>query len=128
MYAALGVLLTSAAVGANWSEPARRTIKPNVVVILTDDQGTVDLHTAGATDVETPHLDALARRGIRLTQFYAAAPVCSPSRAGLLTGRHPVRAGMLANASSRPGTAGMPTEELTIAELLRQSGYATGHV
>src|ERR1700691_3918101 len=77
--------------------------KPNVIVILTDDQGTADLHIAGATDLETPHLDALARRGVRFTQFYAAAPVCSPSRAGLLTGRYPVRAGMPSNAPSEAG-------------------------
>ena len=102
--------------------------KPNVIVILTDDQGTADLHIAGATDLETPNLDALARRGVRFTQFYAAAPVCSPSRAGLLTGRHPVRAGMPANASPEAGKPGMPGKEITIAEMLKTAGYATGHV
>jgi arylsulfatase A-like enzyme len=101
---------------------------PNVILILTDDQGTADLRIAGATDLETPHLDALARRGIRFTQFYAAAAVCSPSRAGLLTGRHPIRAGMPSNAPARPGAAGMPAREITIAEMLRAAGYANGHV
>jgi arylsulfatase A len=105
-------------------EPAR----PNVIVILTDDQGTADLGIAGAPDIETPHLDALARQGVRFTQFYAAAPVCSPSRAGLLTGRHPVRAGMPKNGPARAGQPGMPTGEVTIAEMLRAAGYATGHV
>ena len=96
-------------------EPTR----PNVIVILTDDQGTSDLGVAGSTDIETPHLDALARRGVRFTQFYAAAPVCSPSRAGLLTGRHPVRAGMPKNGPSRAGQPGMPATETTLAEMLR---------
>jgi arylsulfatase A-like enzyme len=101
---------------------------PNVIVILTDDQGTADLRIGGATDLETPHLDALARRGVRFTQFYAAAPVCSPSRAGLLTGRHPFRAGMPSNAPASPGEPGMPGREVTIAEMLKAAGYATGHV
>jgi arylsulfatase A len=102
--------------------------RPNVIVILTDDQGTADLGAAGATDVETPHLDAIARRGVRFSQFYAAAPVCSPSRAGLLTGRHPFRAGMPSNAPAEAGQAGMPSSEVTIAEMLRSAGYATGLV
>jgi arylsulfatase A len=102
--------------------------RPNVIVILTDDQGTADLHIAGASDLDTPNLDALARQGVRFTQFYAAAPVCSPSRAGLLTGRHPFRAGMPSNAPSEAGKPGMPTQEVTIAELLKAAGYATGHV
>jgi arylsulfatase A-like enzyme len=109
---------------AQGAQPA----KPNVIVILTDDQGTVDLRVAGAADLETPHLDSLARRGVRFTQFYAAAPVCSPSRAGLLTGRHPWRAGMLDNASPQAGDPGMPTGEITIAEMLKPAGYSTAHV
>jgi arylsulfatase A len=107
---------------------AAEPVKPNVIVILTDDQGTADLRIAGATDLETPHLDELARHGVRFTQFYAAAPVCSPSRAGLLTGRHPVRAGMPSNGPSQAGQPGMPTAEITIAEMLGAAGYATGHV
>lgn len=102
--------------------------RPNVIVILTDDQGTADLHIAGASDIDTPHLDALARRGVRFTQFYAAAPLCSPSRAGLMTGRYPQRAGMPSNAPSEEGKPGMPVREVTIAEMLKAAGYATGHV
>ena len=118
-----GVLATLAS-ASTAAEPSR----PNVIVILTDDQGTADLHIAGATDLDTPHLDALARRGVRFSQFYAAAPVCSPSRAGLLTGRHPFRAGMPTNASPEAGKPGMPPGEITIAEMLKAAGYATGHV
>ncbi len=98
--------------------------RPNVIVIMTDDQGTADLGVAGANDVETPHLDAVARRGVRFSQFYAASPVCSPSRAALLTGRHPFRAGVPTNI----GPQGMPGREITIAEMLRSVGYATAHV
>ena len=65
---------------------------------------------------------------MRFSQFYAAAPVCSPSRAGLLTGRHPVRAGMPSNAPPMQGQPGMPGREVTIAEMLKAAGYATGHV
>ncbi|MES2570988.1 MAG: sulfatase-like hydrolase/transferase [Verrucomicrobiota bacterium] len=102
--------------------------KPNVIIILTDDQGSVDTHLYGAKDLETPHMDALARRGVRFTQFYAAAAVCSPSRAALLTGRYPLRAGMPANGPAEKGKSGMPASEVTIAEMLKAGGYATGHV
>jgi arylsulfatase A-like enzyme len=128
MGASLHLFLVAGALAAASSGEASQITRPNVIVILTDDQGTADLHAAGTKDIETPHLDALARRGVRWTQFYSAAPVCSPSRAGLLTGRHPVRAGMPDNASSRPGAPGMPPEEITIAEMLKPLGYATGHI
>jgi arylsulfatase A-like enzyme len=102
--------------------------KPNVVLIYTDDQGSVDVNCYGADDLITPHMDELARDGIRFTQFYSAAPVCSPSRAALLTGRFPQRAGLPSNAGSKPGSVGMPSEQVTLAEMLRDAGYATGHV
>ncbi len=101
---------------------------PNVIIIYTDDQGSVDLNCYGAKDLATPHMDSLAKRGVRFTQFYAAAPVCSPSRAGLLTGRYPVRAGVPGNVSSRLGNAGMPTAQVTIAETFKKAGYATAHI
>jgi Arylsulfatase A and related enzymes len=104
------------------------TTKPNVLLILSDDQGTVDTHVYGAKDLKTTHLDDLAARGVHFTQFYAAAPVCSPSRAGLLTGRVPPRAGVPGNVSSQRGDAGMPADEVTIAEMLEHHGYVTGHV
>jgi arylsulfatase A-like enzyme len=125
---ALGGLFAALLSALTIARPAFAAERPSVIVILTDDQGTADLGAAGAIDIETPHLDAIARRGVRFSQFYAAAPVCSPSRAGLLTGRHPVRAGMPSNAPSEAGGAGMPTSELTIAEMLKPFGYATGLV
>jgi arylsulfatase A len=125
----LTISLTAvASARADDDDRAEPVAHPNVIVILTDDQGTADLHIAGASDIATPNLDELARNGVRFTQFYAAAPVCSPSRAGLLTGRHPVRAGMPSNAPSEPGKPGMPGREVTIAEMLKAAGYATGHV
>ena len=102
--------------------------KPNVILIYTDDQGSVDMNCYGATDLVTPNMDALADRGTRFTQFYAAAPVCSPSRAALLTGRVPQRAGVPGNVSSSQGRPGMPTEQFTLAEMMKRAGYATAHV
>lgn len=103
--------------------PAPR--RPNVILLLADDQGTIDLHCYGARDLSTPHLDDLARRGVRFTQAYVANPVCSPSRAALLTGRYPQRAGLTGNAPSQPGHPGMPGEQLTLAELFKGAGYRT---
>ena len=102
--------------------------RPNVVIIFTDDQGWADAGCYGSTDILTPGIDSIANHGVRFTQFYAAAPVCSPSRAGLMTGRQPLRAGQGSNAPSTEGKAGMPTEEVTVAEVFRDAGYATGHV
>ncbi len=102
--------------------------RPNVIVIYTDDQGTVDAGCFGSDDLTTPHIDALASRGVRLTQMYAPSAVCSPSRAGLLTGRFPLRAGVPGNVAYRPGQPGLPSSEVTMAEVFKQAGYATGHV
>ena len=103
--------------------------RPNVILILTDDQGTVDLNVYGAKDLVTPNMDALATRGVRFTQFYAAAPVCSPSRAAVLTGQNPHRAGVPGNVSSqRGGKTGLPPAKVTIAEMLKAEGYKTAHI
>ncbi|HEX4795166.1 MAG TPA: sulfatase-like hydrolase/transferase [Humisphaera sp.] len=98
---------------------------PNVLLIVSDDQGTLDLNCYGSKDLQTPNLDALAARGVRFTQFYAASAVCSPSRAAILTGRYPQRAQLPGMAPSRRGREGMPPEQMTIAELLRPAGYRT---
>ena len=103
--------------------------KPNVVVIYTDDQGSIDINAYGAKDLITPAMNSLCRDGVRFTQFYAAAAVCSPSRAALLTGRVPVRAGVPGNVSSHPGGRGaLPAEEVTLAEVFKAAGYATAHI
>ncbi len=117
----MGSLL--AAGTASGAGKARR--RPNVIVIFSDDQGTLDLNCYGSKDLCTPNLDALAKRGVRFSQFYVAAPVCSPSRAALLTGRYPQRAGVPGNVPSRRDKPGMPTEQVTLAEMLREAGYKT---
>jgi arylsulfatase A len=104
------------------------TDRPNVIVIYTDDQGYADLNSYGSQDLYTPNLDALVRSGVRFTHFYAASPVCSPSRAALITGRYPQRAGLAGNASSHEGEAGMPADQYTMGELFKDNGYSTGHI
>ena len=85
--------------------------KPNVIVIYTDDQGSVDLNCYGSKDLITPHMDAIAQSGVRFTQFYAF-PICSPSRASLLTGKTPQRAGVPGNVGALRGQrSGLPPEE-----------------
>lgn len=103
---------------------------PNIVILFADDLGYGDLGCQGHPTIRTPHLDQLAAEGKRFTDFYAAAPVCSPSRAALLTGRYPVRSGMYGRRGVLfpDSTGGLPTEEITLAELLRGRGYATAHV
>lgn len=110
---------------ASAKEPAAR---PNVVVIYSDDQGSLDLNCYGSTDLDTPNLDRLASQGVRFTQMYSPSAICSASRAGLMTGRIPARAGVPGNVSSAKGRPGMPSDEVTMAELLKSAGYVTGHV
>jgi len=97
---------------------------PNIVLILADDLGYGDLGCFGAKTIATPRLDAMAREGIRFSDFYSAAPFCSPSRAALLTGRLPARCGVpyvLFPAEHH----GLPRDEVTLAEILHERGYAT---
>lgn len=99
--------------------------RPNVIVIYADDQGAIDLNAYGAADLVTPHMDRLVRRGVRFTQFYGAA-VCSPSRAGLLTGKTPQHAGVPGNVPSVPVTdKGLPGSQYTMAEMFKDAGYTT---
>ena len=101
---------------------------PNVIIVYSDDQGSVDARCYGTEDLKTPNMDRLAASGVRFTQMLAPSAVCSSSRAGLLTGQFPARAGVPSNGPSEKGKAGMPGEVLTIAELLRGGGYATAHI
>jgi len=101
--------------------------RPNFVIIYCDDLGYGDIGSFGATDIKTPNIDRMASEGIKFTEFYSASPVCSPSRAALLTGRIPQRMGI--NGVFFPESyTGMPLEEITIADLLKKEGYATGMV
>lgn len=112
----------------NKTTPATTSGLPNVIIIYTDDQGTIDANCFGAKDLYTPNMDRLAETGVKFTQFYAAAPVCSPSRAALLTGKTPLAAGLPGNTPSLKGKPGLPTEQITIAEKLKENGYTTGHI
>lgn len=102
------------------------TKKPNVIIIYTDDQGTIDANCYGAKDLHTPNIDKLAETGVKFTQFYAAAAICSPSRAALLTGKTPLGAGLPDN--SPKGKGGLPAAQITIAETLKENGYTTAHI
>ncbi len=98
---------------------------PNIVFIFVDDLGYGDLSCFSATGIKTPSIDRLATEGIKFTDFYSASPVCSPSRAALLTGRYPQRMGI--NGVFFPESwTGMPQNEITIAELLQQKKYTSG--
>jgi arylsulfatase A-like enzyme len=99
--------------------------QPNVLVILADDLGYRDVGFQGSPDIPTPHLDALAASGVRCTQGYVSCPVCSPSRAGLLTGRNGVRFGYEFNPKDKD-SYGLPVSEKTIADRLKAAGYRTG--
>jgi pectinesterase len=99
--------------------------RPNIVFIFVDDQGYYDLGCYGATEVKTPRIDEMANEGIRFTDYYAAAPICSPSRAGLLTGCYPRRVGNHIWVHRADSSSGIHPDELTIAELFQQNGYAT---
>ncbi|WBB62095.1 sulfatase-like hydrolase/transferase [Streptomyces sp. WMMC500] len=100
---------------------------PNVIVILMDDLGYGDLGCYGHPLIRTPHLDRLARQGTRFTQGYSGAPVCSPSRAALLTGRVPPRTG-IPDVLSRDDPHGLATRERTLPEYLRSAGYVTAAI
>lgn len=99
--------------------------KPNLIFILVDDQGYYDLGCYGGKEFDTPRLDRMAEEGIRFTDYYAAAPICSPSRAGLLTGCYPRRVGLATWVHRADSRKGIHPDELTIAELLKSSGYET---
>ena len=106
----------SIAAGADEKAP-----RPNIVLCMTDDQGWGDVSYNGLKQIQTPALDRMAAEGLRMNRFYAAAPLCSPTRASVMTGRHPNRMGCF--------TPGRPlrAQEMTVAQAVKRAGYATGH-
>lgn len=131
------LLLSSKLPGIGQSQPTRR---PNIIFILTDDLGYTDLACYGNPYHRTPHIDALARRGMRFKQAYVASPICSPSRAAIMTGKHPARlhltnflVGERTDAASPVlpapwASGGLSGSEVTLAELMKKEGYITGMV
>jgi len=106
-------------------KPMRPPGRPNVIVIMTDDQGAVDLNCYGSKDLVTPNMDRIAKEGVRFTRFYSACPVCSPSRAGLLSGRFPASVGVPGNIGS--GREGLQSKYYLLEEMMKDAGYRTGH-
>ncbi len=104
---------------------AERNRKTNFIVIFTDDQGYQDLGCFGSPNIRTPHIDRMAAEGVKFTDFYVAAAVCSPSRAALLTGCYPARIGFTFGALYPGISRGLHPNEITVADLLKQRGYAT---
>ena len=97
---------------------------PNIIIIMADDQGYQDLGCFGSPKIKTPHIDRMAKEGMRFTDFYSGAPVCTPSRAALLTGCYAKRVGGLGVLFPRD-KRGLNPDEITIADLLKTKGYAT---
>jgi arylsulfatase A len=117
--------------GALWLASPSATIfattpKPNIIIILADDLGYGDLSIQGHPLIRTPNIDRLAREGQRWTSFYASAPLCAPSRVGLMTGRLPIRMSGTGRNDWLPFP--IPDREVTMAEMLKKEGYATGYV
>ena len=134
----LSLLLACAAIPLSFGQTSGSSDPPNIVFILVDDLGWTDVGAFGSTFYETPHIDRLAREGMVFTDAYAAAPICSPTRVSIMTGKYPAR---LHQTDWIPGRATRPDEmlqqvedvdylplgEVTLPELLREAGYATGH-
>jgi arylsulfatase A len=128
----LSVVLTLFLIVTGYSQNNKiQNSKPNIIIIFADDLGYGDLSCYGHPTIVTPNLDKMATEGQKWTNFYVAASVCTPSRAGLMTGRYPIRSGMCSDRSRvlfPDSTGGLPASEVTIAEQLKKAGYATAAV
>jgi len=119
-------LLAALLAGSSIAAEAR---KPNILIIVGDDMGYADIGVHGCKDIPTPHIDSIAKNGIRCTSGYVSGPYCSPTRAGLMTGRYQQRFGHEFNPGPNPSEQfGLPLTEVTLADKLKAAGYATGMV
>jgi len=107
---------------------AQRGELPNIVIVLADDFGFGDVGANGATRIKTPSIDQIAANGINLTQFFASGNVCTPSRAGLMTGRYPIRTGLGHDVLGAADVNGLPSDEETLGELAKRAGYRTMYI
>ena len=135
----IALIMAFAAFAVN-ANPKPNIAKPNIILFLIDDLGWADLGLTGSTFYETPNIDRLASEGVFFSDAYAANPVCSPTRASVLTGKYPSRIGLTNHSGSRgsmgpnhmltpPEVVGnMPPEEITLAEALKNAGYTTAHI
>ena len=116
-----GILLGTVILLGCGRPPTSRSDPPNIILCMADDQGWGDMGYNGHRFLHTPHFDAMASEEVRFDRFYAAAPVCSPTRGSVMTGRHPNRFGCFTwGRTLRP-------QEITLAEVLQKAGYVTGH-
>lgn len=120
------VILSGLALATGYAQPA--PARPNIVLIITDDMGYGDLGSYGSPDIKTPNIDSLARDGARFTQFYANGSTCTPTRAGLITGRYQQRVSLerpLSHETSPDGKLGLPANGYSLPQLLLNHGYQT---
>jgi arylsulfatase A len=122
------VLMVGLVVSSPHHAKAVASRKPNIVLILADDLGYADLSSYGSTWIRTPNLDRLAAEGIRFTDFYAPAGVCTPTRASLMTGSYPKRVDLHVEVLYPDTKSGLNPNEFTLAEMLKEQGYATGMI
>ncbi|MEP0843247.1 MAG: sulfatase, partial [Phycisphaerae bacterium] len=126
--ACLAVFALWSASAAGAAEPATAD-RPNIVLLFSDDNGYADVGYQGCKDIPTPHIDSLAKGGVRFSNGYVSCPVCSPTRAGLMTGRYQQRFGHEFNPGGQgPPNFGLPVDQITLADRLKAAGYVTGMV
>ena len=128
LVAAVGLLIALSSTTLAGQQNLGPASPPNVILILMDDMGYADLGSYGGRDAKTPNVDRLAREGVRLTDAYANASNCSPTRAGFISGRYQQRYGIEWPLGSFPGDTalGLPASGMTLPALLKKSGYSTG--
>ncbi len=129
LYAAVVIscaILISQAISIGKAQTPKRASKPNIIFIMADDLGYGDLGSYGQRFITTPNLDRMAGEGIRFTQFYAASPVCAPSRASFITGQHQGHVYIRGNTSLKRERIPLRPQDVTVAEVLKRAGYRTG--
>ena len=124
----VGIPLVTAQSRSSASRAGSAARKPNIVFILGDDLGYCDISMYGCKEIPTPNIDSIGKNGIRFSNAYVSAPVCSPSRAGLMTGRYQQRFGFEFNAGPLPRALankdmGLPLTEITLAQVMKKAGY-----